>query len=93
MPTRLFILNAPRHPLLRFLLGLLGLAVLGTLIVFGFFAFLALAAIGAVLMLVRAWRMRHHGSGPDAPEEPAQETDVLEGEYVVIRKHRDTPHS
>jgi len=88
----MFVLQAPRHPLLRFLLALLGLAVLGTLIVFGFFAFLAMAAVGAVLMLVRAWRVRH-GSG-DGPEGPAtQHTEVLEGEYVVIREHRDGTHS
>lgn len=93
MPTRLFILNAPRHPLLRFLLGLLGLAVMGALLVFGFFAFLALAAIGAVLMLVRAWRMRHQERRPDDTADPAQSTEVLEGEYVVIREHRDEPHS
>ena len=92
MPNRLFVLQAPRHPLLRFLLALLGLAVLGTLLVFGFFAFLAMATIGAVLMLVRAWRSRHVGGG-DGDRPVARHTEVLEGEYVVIHEHRDTPHS
>ncbi len=91
MPTRLFLLQPPRHPLARLALTLLGLAVLGVLLVFGFFAFLALAAVGAVLMLVGAWRNRHRRP-PDGPDRP-HESDVIEGEYVIIHERRDSTHS
>ena len=92
MPTRLFFLQPPRHPLARLALTLLGLAVFGVLLVFGFFAFLALAAIGAVLMLVGAWRNRHRQQRPDAPDQP-HDPDVIEGEYVIIHERRDRTHS
>jgi hypothetical protein len=87
----MFILQPPRHPLARLALTLLGLAVFGVLLVFGFFAFLALVAVGAVLMLLRAWRNRH-GHTPPAPDQP-RESDVIEGEYVIIHERRDSTHS
>lgn len=84
-------MQPPRHPLARLALALLGLALFGALLVFGLIALAVMVAVGAVLMLVRAWRNRH---APDVSVPPhARETDVIEGEYVIIHERHDATHS
>ncbi len=67
----------PRHPLMRFTLGLLGLALLGLLIFFGLFIGAAMIAVGIVYKLL---------SKRGKPVAAAQGGDAMEGEYRVVRK-------
>ncbi|WP_426661451.1 hypothetical protein [Rhodanobacter aciditrophus] len=84
----LFHLPSPRrsrHPLVRALSLLLGVAMLGVLLVFG------LAVAGVLLVgggLLLAWRQWKQVRAPIAPAtKPARPAaDVLEGEFVVIRR-------
>lgn len=66
----------PRHPLLRFTLGLLGLALLGLLIFFGLFIGAAMIAVGIVYKLL---------SKRGKPVAKAA-GDAMEGEYRVVNK-------
>lgn len=65
----------PRHPLLRFALGLLGLAVLLTLLFFSVFVGIAMLAVG---LLARMWKLR----GKPVVH-PAR---IVDGEFRVIGK-------
>lgn len=66
----------PRHPLLRFTLGLLGLALLGLLIFFGLFIGAAMIAVGIVYKLLS----KRNGSVA------ATNADAMEGEFRVVDK-------
>ncbi|MBA2079519.1 MAG: hypothetical protein BGP10_02970 [Rhodanobacter sp. 68-29] len=73
-----------RHPLVRALSLLLGIAMLGVLLVFGLAVAGVLLVGGALLLAWRQWKQ------PRAPiataARPNKPTDVLEGEFVVIRQ-------
>lgn len=80
-----------RHPLVRALSLLIGIALLGVLLVFG------LALVGVLLLgggVWLAWRQWKHPRTPLAtgaqPQKPASE--VLEGEFVVIRQGGPVAH-
>lgn len=74
-----------RHPLARALSLLVGVAVVGVLLVFG----LALAGVlllgGGVWLAWRQWKQAHSSLAATVrASKPASE--VLEGEFVVIRQ-------
>ncbi len=75
-------MQAPRHPLMRILLGAAGLALLGFFTVFG----LLIAAVAlAGLALHRLFR-RFSGQTPTSsrPVDP----QIIEGEFTVVSKPR-----
>ncbi|MCA1714036.1 MAG: hypothetical protein LC715_02540 [Gammaproteobacteria bacterium] len=69
----------PRHPLLRFALGLIGLGLLALLLVFGVFIGAAMVAAG---LLYRLWQQRGKPIAHDRP----QVKGYVDGEYRVIAK-------
>ena len=74
-----------RHPLVRALSLLLGIAMLGVLLVFGLAVAGVLLLGGGVLLAWRLWKPVRAPMPPaSSPGKPA--TDVLEGEFVVIRQ-------
>lgn len=75
----LFAPRKPRHPLLRFALGLLGLGLLLVLVVVGLFVGTAML-LGSLVL--RLWRTR----GQPLPRRPQASTRVVEGEYRVVGK-------
>lgn len=77
------------HPVLRVLLILAGAAVLATLIIFGAMALLALFAVGGITLAIQRWRAAHGKAPSSTDANRAQDTRVLEGEYVVVE--RDNP--
>jgi hypothetical protein len=88
-------MSRPRHPLARVALALLGIAVFGALLVFGLLALGVLIAVGSVLMLVRAWRTRHGtqpGAAAPGSKKRSDNSDVIEGEYVVVHERRRITH-
>lgn len=66
----------PRHPLLRLALGIVGLGLLALLIFFSVFVGAAMIVVGVALKL-----FSQRGK-PIA----AQDANVVEGEYRVVRK-------
>ena len=82
--------HRPRHPLLRVLSFVLGLAALGVLAVFGLMVAGVLLVGGAVFMLWRHWKLART-SAAARPAQP-RSTDVLEGEFVVIRERHSAAH-
>ncbi len=70
----LFAPRKPRHPLARIALGLLAVAILAVLVVAGVFVGAAMILIGVAWKLLAARKARR------AP------TDVLDGQYRVVRK-------
>lgn len=75
-----FEFRKPRHPLLRFGLGVLGVGVLALLLVFGLFVGLAMLAGAAAIRLVAA--LLRQGRAPAA----GGTGGVIDGEYTVVRK-------
>lgn len=88
MYLRLPLIHRSRHPLLRALSLLLGLAMLGVLVVFGL-AVAGVLMVGGALWLV--WRQWRRARAPQATPR-ATPTDVLEGEFVVIREGQHAAH-
>lgn len=70
----LFAPRKPRHPLLKFALGVVGVALLAMLVVIGLFVGVAMLLGGAMLRLVRP--------RPAAAGNPR----VVDGEYRVVGK-------
>lgn len=68
----------PRHPLMRFALGVVGLGLVLVLLVVGAFVGTAMLLAG---MLMRLWR----GRGQHVVRRPQTER-VVEGEYRVVGK-------
>jgi hypothetical protein len=75
----------PRHPILQVFLGLAGL---GLLLFFSVFALIAVAGVLAVMGLLRLWR----GLTGRSPAPAAGSTDVIEGEFTVVRE-RDSANA
>ena len=72
----LFEPRKPRHPLVRLAVGLAGLAILAVLIFFSVF-------VGAAMILAGiGWKLFNRGGRRSA----AARSDVVEGEYRVVRK-------
>ncbi|MEG3191918.1 hypothetical protein [Lysobacter sp. D1-1-M9] len=67
----------PRHPLLRFVLGVVGLGVLALLVMFSVFVGAAMIAVG---LIYRLWSGRGRPLTRKAPQDPR----VVEGEYQVV---------
>ncbi len=65
----------PRHPLLRFGLGLLGVALLGVLVFFSLFVGAAMIAGGLLYKLLR-----------QRGKPMARDSRVVDAEYHVVRK-------
>ena len=84
-------MRRPRHPLVRALSLLLGVALIGVLLVFGLMVAGVLLVGGVVLLAVRQWK---HGRAPakSAARNAPHQTDVLEGEFVVIQQGRPVAH-
>lgn len=72
----LFVPRKPRHPLVRFGLGLAGLGLLALLVFLGLFVGIAMLIGGA---LYRLWRLR----GRPVAQPPAGR--VLDGRYRLVR--------
>ncbi|SKA21253.1 hypothetical protein [Novilysobacter spongiicola] len=67
----------PRHPLVRFAVGLLGLALLVVLVMFS-------VALGAAMLVAGvAWKLL---AGRGARKTAHADPRVVEGEYRVLRK-------
>ena len=79
-------LRRPRHPLMRFLSLLLGLAVIGVLLVFGLVVAGVLLVGGGLWLAWRQWKLARAPRATAAASPSA--TNVLEGEFVVIREGR-----
>lgn len=74
----------PRNPVTRLIGWILGLfAVLGVLAL-GFFAFVAILVVGAIWMLVNA--LRGNKRAPARPASRAQESGIIDGEFIVVRE-------
>jgi len=83
-------LRHPRHPLARLVSVLLGLALFGLLLFFGLLAAGVLLVGGGALLLWRYWtRTRRPAS---AGTGQASRSQVLEGEFVVLRSERPPAH-
>lgn len=84
-----------RNPLVRALTLLAGLAVVGVLLVFGVVV-LGVLFVGAMVVLaLRQWKLAHGRvtRADDAPAaRPAQDPNVLEGEFVVLQHNRPVHH-
>jgi len=84
--------NRPRHPLARVLLALVATLALAGIVAVGFFALIAFAFIGTIVALTRALARSHMAAAQGAQTRPAGDhTRVIEGEYVVLDSHRQTP--
>jgi len=90
MYLRMPLSRRPRHPLLRALSLVVGLAVLGVLAVFGLMVAGVLLVGGALFMLWRHWQLARTPAA--ARPTTTQATDVLEGEFVVIREGHSAAH-
>ncbi|HEX7340790.1 MAG TPA: hypothetical protein VF269_00795 [Rhodanobacteraceae bacterium] len=83
--------------LVRIATAVIGIACLAALAVFGALA-LAILVVGGLVWLVwfrwRLYRLRKqagsHNTRQDAS--PSHATHVIEGEYVVVHEHHETPH-
>lgn len=80
-----------RHPLVRALSLLLGLALIGLMLVFGLMVAGVLLLGGGLLLIWRQWTHRHHVKPPPAAQ-AGHPSEVLEGEFVVIRHDRTVTH-
>jgi hypothetical protein len=85
-------MRRPRHPLARALSLLLGLAVVGVLLIFGLMVAGVLLVGGGLLLVWRQWKLGHSGARPAANSSRSHPTDVLEGEFTVIRQERPVTH-
>lgn len=74
-----------RHPLVRALSLLLAVAMLGVLLVFGLAVAGVLLIGGGVLLAWRLWKQARMPSA-SAPQPGKPASEVLEGEFVVIRQ-------
>lgn len=91
-----FVLPPSRQPqslLVRIATTTIAVICLGALIVFGALA-LAILLLGGIAWLLwfrwRLYRLRKQTGEADSTAQ--DQTDVIEGEYVVIREHRDQTH-
>ncbi len=84
----LFTLKTPRHPLVRFALGLLGAAMLAGTVLLGF-------VVGALALLgLGGKRFLDRFKAPRDPRHAAKASpDVIEGEYSVVEKTSRGLHS
>jgi hypothetical protein len=77
-----------RHPLLRAIALVLGVMLVGVLMLFGL-------VVGSVLLigggLLLAWRHRHRTVAPMMQPSAAHQTNVLEGEFTVVRQDQPLP--
>ena len=83
------------NPLANALVVIAGVLVIGVSIVLGFFAFIALSAIvlvSAAVIGIRVWWLNRklRAGGAESSDGRAQgPSDVIEGEYRVVRKDGD----
>ena len=87
-------LSRSRHPLARVLSLVLGLALLGLLLIFGLLAAGILLVGGSALLIWRSWTRRRHVAAPGANASAPHDAkpNVLEGEFVVLRREGPATH-
>lgn len=71
-------LNRRHHPLSRLLFGAVGLVLFAVVLALGFFALVAFALVGAVVAITRGVSRTQGGNRPPG------NTNVIEGEFVVL---------
>ena len=83
------------NPIANALVIVAGVIVIGLALVLGFFAFLALSAlvlVSAAVIGIRVWWLKRKlARNPDARQQRNETTQVIEGEYRVVRKEREHP--
>lgn len=84
-------LHRSRHPLVRALSLVLGLALIAVMLAFGLMIAGVLLVGGGVLLAWRQWK--HRGVTRGSARASAQHRpEVLEGEFVVIRRDQPVAH-
>jgi hypothetical protein len=81
-------MRQPRHPLLRIASLLIGLAVVGVMLVFGLVVAGVLLVGGVVLLALRRSTPGAGARVSATTAGAARQPDVLEGEFVVVRRGR-----
>ena len=84
------------NPIANALVIVAGVVVIGLALVLGFFAFLALSAlvlVSAAVVGIRVWWLKRKlgGKSGSARPQPNETTQVIEGEYRVVRKENERP--
>jgi len=78
------------NPLANALIIVVGAIVIGITVVLGFFAFLALSAVvlvAASVIAIRSWWVGRN-MPPAANPRPAEDGDLIEGEFHVVKKDK-----
>lgn len=80
------------NPLANALIIVIGAIVIGITLVLGFFAFLALSAavlVVAAVVTIRSWWLARKAP-PAANPQPSAEGDLIEGEFHVVNKDKNS---
>ncbi len=84
-------MRRPRNPLARALSLLIGVALIGVLLVFGL-AVVSVLLVGGVVLLALQRRKPGHARVDSATAHTRHKPEVLEGEFVVVRRGRPVTH-
>jgi membrane protein implicated in regulation of membrane protease activity len=71
--------NRRHHPLSRLIFGAVGLVLFAVVLALGFFALIAFALVGAIVAITRGVSRPQQ-----AGNQPSGNTNVIEGEFVVL---------
>jgi hypothetical protein len=85
-------MRQPRNPLVRIASLLIGVAVVGVMLVFGLVVAGVLLVGGVVLLALRRSTPRAGARVSSTTAGAARQQDVLEGEFVVVRRGRGVTH-